>query len=956
MRSMDDAERLGREHEAFHLIAEASNDGIWLTDGAALITFVNERLARMLGVTPADLIGSSPDAFIADQTGALERDRLTRPPTHGPSGAPEAGDRVDSFAVCFNGKDGSTLWTEVRVTPIHAADGRSLGTVATMTDVSIRRERLALSASELHYRTLAEAMPHVVFTTDAIGVTDYCNRAWCEYTGLTLEATSDNGWAAVIHPDDLPRSVEAWRTAIERGEPFETQQRVRRASDGAYRWFVDRMIPIRDATGAIVKWIGSSADIHDFKLATQTRSVLDSMGHIISIVSDTGFEYLSSSWGHFTGMGDDVAPDRSWREYIHPDDVERIEHQIRVIRESDRGAGQCEIRVRSRDGLYRWFLARTAALPASEGTAQRRVNIWTDIDDFKRTQAAYGESEARYRALTESMPQMVWIGDERIMVQYVNERWLSYTGLTFEPGMPSKTMSIVHPDDVATLLDAHAQLRVRRNVDCELRFRRHDGVYRWHLLRTVLFGESDGVMQSIVTATDIEARKSAEAALAQSVAELTHRALHDPLTRLPNRTKLVDRLEAMIAQAERERMNVAVLYLDVDHFKMVNDTLGHDAGDQLLVEVATRINGSLRAEDTASRLGGDEFVLVCAVDGVVEAAAVAERLAAAVRAPIEIGGKRVVVASSIGLSLYPQDGGTPAELMQKADAAMYAAKQSGRDSWCFYNAQTALPAVAALELELELRDAITREEFVVYYQPIIDLESGRAIGAEALVRWAHPMRGLLSPDEFIAFAEEHGMIAQIGDAVLNAACAQLGRLKLRSNDSFSIAVNVSARQFSKPSFVGTIATALAVHGISARHLEIEITESVVMAETQAVIATLERLKALGVRLSIDDFGTGYSSLAYLKNFPIHTLKIDRSFVCDIATSFADQAIAKTIVTLAHSLGMRTIAEGVENTDQLERLRSFGADCFQGYLVSRPLPAAEFEAFLLRPRSLIGRTQ
>jgi predicted signal transduction protein with EAL and GGDEF domain len=370
-----------------------------------------------------------------------------------------------------------------------------------------------------------------------------------------------------------------------------------------------------------------------------------------------------------------------------------------------------------------------------------------------------------------------------------------------------------------------------------------------------------------------------------------------------------------------------------------------------LIETGNRIRASLRADDTASRFGGDEFVVACRADDIVDVTRIAERLQAAVRTPIELDGKRFSVASSIGISVYPDDGDACADLVQKADAAMYAAKQSGRNAWNFYSAQDHLPALAALELEVELREAIAREQFVVYYQPIINVGSGRVIGAEALVRWAHPERGLLPPSEFIAFAEDHGLIAPIGELVLHAACAQLRRMHLRPSDDFSIAVNVSARQFVKPEFVGTIAAAISVHGIDARRLEIEITESVVMGDSAAVLRTLDRLEALGVRLSLDDFGTGYSSLAYIKSFPIHTLKIDRSFVSDIALNFTDQAIAKTIVTLAHSLGMRTVAEGVETEQQLDLLRSFGADCFQGFLVSRPLASDQFEEFVAGRRSV-----
>jgi diguanylate cyclase (GGDEF)-like protein len=454
----------------------------------------------------------------------------------------------------------------------------------------------------------------------------------------------------------------------------------------------------------------------------------------------------------------------------------------------------------------------------------------------------------------------------------------------------------------------------------------------------------------IATATDIDARKSVEVALSQSAEALALRVHHDPLTNLPNRTKLLERLSQMLADGRRDGVSLALLYVDIDHFKTVNDTLGHAAGDSLLLEVAARIVGSLRNGDIASRFGGDEFIVVCNADDIADAAAIADRVQRSLHVPMELAGKRVVVGSSIGISVFPNDGTTPSDLIAKADAAMYRAKQSGRDAWCFYSAPKDGPASDTLELEAELREAIAQDQFVVYYQPIINIDSGRVIGAEALVRWSHPTRGLLLPGDFIPIAEACGMIAPIGERVLRAACVTLGAMQLRSGDDFSLAVNISAQHFARPSFVGTIARTIEEHGIEPRRLEIEITESVVMADTETVVATLDRLSALGVRVAIDDFGTGYSSLAYIKNFPIHTLKIDRSFVSDVAVNFTDQAIAKTIITLAHSLGMRTIAEGVETAAQLERLRALGADCAQGYLISIPLAPDDFATFMARRRS------
>jgi diguanylate cyclase (GGDEF)-like protein len=429
-------------------------------------------------------------------------------------------------------------------------------------------------------------------------------------------------------------------------------------------------------------------------------------------------------------------------------------------------------------------------------------------------------------------------------------------------------------------------------------------------------------------------------------ARLDHLAHHDLVTGLPNRVLLMDRLGVALATAERAGTCVLVIYLDLDNFKQVNDTTGHAAGDQALASIATRLRGCMRTGDTASRVGGDEFVLVCSLlNAVTEAAQIAERVIAAVSEPMDIGSGSMTLGASIGMSFYPADGSGPEQLITKADAAMYRAKQSGRNRFHLYTSAIHADMLEKSTLKRDLEDAIARDEFVVYYQPIVSLTSRAIIGAEALVRWMHPTRGLLTPDEFIGFAERHGFITRIGEIVLHKACAQINRFALGTNDEFTMAVNVSAIQFRQSGFVDTISAVLAAHRIDSTRLEVEITESVIMDDATSVIAVLHELEARGIKLSIDDFGTGYSSLAYVKNFPVHTLKIDRSFVDDLADNSKDQAIAATIITLAHSLGMRVIAEGIETEQQLEQLRILGADDIQGYLISRPLPAPEFERFM-----------
>jgi diguanylate cyclase (GGDEF)-like protein len=480
-----------------------------------------------------------------------------------------------------------------------------------------------------------------------------------------------------------------------------------------------------------------------------------------------------------------------------------------------------------------------------------------------------------------------------------------------------------------------------------VRLRRSDGAYRWHLVRSVPFSDATGhAGKWIVTATDIEERKAAEKTLASTIAELEHIAHHDPMTDLPNRMRLMERVQHAIAHAQQIHGGVAVLYIDLDRFKAVNDSLGHAAGDEVLRQTGRRILASLRDGDIASRVGGDEFVVVCGTtrsndDG----SRVAARILAAVTEPIVVAGERVAVEACIGVSVFPADGNDADSLIRCADTAMYAAKQSGRNTYRRFNNEAHADALAAAAFEAELRHALSAEQLVVYYQPIIDLNTMRPHAAEALVRWHHPQRGLLAPGEFIAFAEERGLIAQIGAFVMEQACAMLGRLPQMGAGELRIGINVSAHEFSRDSFIPAIMAVLKRYSLDARQLTVEITESVMMGDTRATMATLDQLRKLGVYLSVDDFGTGYSSLAYIKRFPISTLKIDRSFVRDIAEDKTDQAIAKTIITLAHSLGMRVVAEGVETQAQLEQLESFEVDSVQGFLFSRPLAPADFEDYV-----------
>jgi len=438
---------------------------------------------------------------------------------------------------------------------------------------------------------------------------------------------------------------------------------------------------------------------------------------------------------------------------------------------------------------------------------------------------------------------------------------------------------------------------------------------------------------------DISARKEA-------LARIEFMALHDALTHLPNRAALEARLEHMLGKARHAGRSLAVLFLDLDHFKNVNDSLGHHAGDQLLCEVACRLSASVRQADTVARLGGDEFIVVLAdLEGPEDAARVAAKLLDTVSVSMRIDGHKISVSPSIGIGIFPGDGDTSEQLIAHADAAMYHAKDSGRRNYQFFMPSMARRSVDALDQEDMLRNALAKGQFVLHYQPQIGIVDGRITGMEALVRWQHPDRGLVGPLTFIGFAEKRGLIAAIGRWVLEQACRQLKTWHDAGHPRVAVAVNLSAIEFRQRDLVPSIAAVLQATGLAPHYLEIELTESALLDQEGFISERLQALKALGVRLAIDDFGTGYSSLAYLKRYPIDRLKIDRSFVKDTPSDPDDVAIVTAILQMARSLKLATAAEGVETMAQLALLRSLGCSDFQGYLAARPMAADAMESFM-----------
>ena len=549
-------------------------------------------------------------------------------------------------------------------------------------------------------------------------------------------------------------------------------------------------------------------------------------------------------------------------------------------------------------------------------------------------------TEARFRSLVQNSSDIIAVVglDTTILFQSPSvERVLGYRP---EELAGTKLVALVHPDDVprALALAAETAARPGSSAPAEWRLKRRDGqTFFAEVIGTNLLADPT-IEGLVVTIRDIQERKNLEE-------QLTHQAFHDSLTGLANRALLSNRVEHARARSQRDGKPCAVLLLDLDDFKAINDSLGHAAGDQVLIEVARRVQTCIRAGDTAARLGGDEFALLLEDTPDAERAMeVAQRITAALRPPIKLDGKEAFLTASMGLAMSMPDE-AEGEILGNADVALYLAKERGKGGCETFEPGMRMAVVRRIALEADMRRALERGEFLLHYQPIVDLASGRTVGAEALLRWQHPGRGLLPPLEFIPLAEESGLIVPIGYWVLEEACRGASRWSRGGPDALHISVNLSARQLQEVDLVDRVRDALRDARLDPGRLVLEITESLIMLETRTIIPRLRALKSLGLRLAIDDFGTGYSSLAYLQNLPVDILKIDRSFIHGKTSTVGLSPLARGIVDLGKAMRLVMVAEGIEEPEEAAALRSSGCELGQGYHFSRPVPGADFQKFL-----------
>ena len=587
-----------------------------------------------------------------------------------------------------------------------------------------------------------------------------------------------------------------------------------------------------------------------------------------------------------------------------------------------------------------WRIGRPLELRTTQLYDQQRIHTLCVFRDLSKRENMM-KIMRMATAVLHHQEEGFFLTDPKGLIQYVNPAFTRITGYQPEEVIghnPKVLQSGWHCSDFYK--NMWQSITTEGHWEGEVWNKRKDGeIFPQYLHIRTIRNETGEIDQYCALFSDISKHK-------QNQERIHHQTYHDALTGLPNRLLFMDRLSLSIQTAQRLDMRIAVMFIDLDRFKLINDTLGHQQGDELLKEVAKRLYAIVGEQDMVSRMGGDEFTVILQdIEQIQDAAKVAEQiLQSFADTPFHLLGQEYFLSPSIGISIYPEDGTEIEELMKNADTAMYRAKEHS-NNYQLYTSTMNAQAQLRLALENDMRKALEREEFVVYYQPKVHIASGRVIGMEALVRWQHPTRGLVPPIEFIPLAEETGLIEPLGEWVLRSACEQTQEWMKSGFAPLRLSVNLSARQFQQHNLPAVVDGILKETRLPAQYLELEITESITMHDVNQAIATMHDLKQLGVHISIDDFGTGYSSLNYLRMFPIQTLKIDKSFVHDISDDPDDAAIAASIIAMAHSLKLNVIAEGVETEQQLDFLRERNCDEMQGYLFSGPVPASDFEKLL-----------
>ena len=1060
--------RAAREHlraseERFQQIVETAAEGICTLDAESRITFVNRRLAEMLGSTPEAMVGRPATEFMPADEFADSRLRaatLRFQPTLAP------------YLRCLRHATGGTLWVSISACALRAPDGSFAGILALLTDVTASR------AAEEALRTTEERLRRAQ-SEAAVAVWEWDLQSGIVSASEQMAALFDlppdrmprymAGWVERIHPQDRQRVARSVGSDVgDRG--YELECRVLRP-DGSVRWLLSRGRVICDRDGVPRRRAGVVVDVTQLKQAQEALveseerlKIAQAAGGVSTWELDLRDRRLlfSAQFAQLYGREPDPAGSSyaAWLELLHPEDRLRVDREIQQAAAAG-GAFHSEFRALWPDGSVRWLISkgrvfaaagrrpahmigasidvtervlaeetvrvsearfRTAfagaaagialidtsrriffansafgaisgypenellsldllaithaedapviracladllagrepsfvtekrylrkdgsivwarnsisAVPDSRGVVSHAVVLAEDVTDRKLAEDALHHSEERFRHIFEHSPIGMLLIDFLGRLLKVNPSICLLLGYLEDELMQLTSQALTHPEDLGHDLDQWHRL-VRReipNYSIEKRYIRRDGSIMWgRKTCSPICSPAGEFLYSVTVVEDITQRKAAEE-------QLAYQAQHDVLTGLPNRRLLMDRIQQAIGRGRRGGTIVALYYIDLDSFKLVNDSLGHATGDDLLQQVAIRLRSAVRETDTLARSGGDEFVLVATeLRDARSAKLVAEKLRNALKQPFHIGSHDLFVTASIGISLFPGDGPDAESLQRNADAAMYHAKRLGKNGIRFFSPDMSRVIVERLRLEGQLRRALEQRQLWLVHQPQFRLSDRRLLGYETLLRWTHPELGAVPPSKFIPVAEETGLIVPIGTWVMREACRQLRRWKECGRTDLRLSINVSEIQFGRSGFAKLVRQVLDEEGVDPRWLELELTESIVIHDFEASARRMAELRAMGVTIAIDDFGTGYSSLSYLQRLPIDVLKIDGSFVRGIGRNDTALPVLSSLVSMCHSLNMKVLVEGVETTQQLDALVSIGCDAAQGFLLGVPGP-------------------
>ena len=913
-------------------IAVLSTDGI--------IRFANRALCEMMGYPRSALEGQPYSAFVPAAELASDEEHLRT--------IREGGDPPAAVDTRLTRKDGAQLWIRVSATVIRDPSSEARYIVSAIVDLSEQREKdRSLRQTNSFLAAVVQNAPVAIYTSDLEGAVTFWNPAAERTFGFTAQEVI--GRVPPFIPEGrIDESVEL-RDRVLAGEVLSGLELERRRADGSMIMIHGAAAPLRDETDRVTGLLVACIDVSEARRATAelerhlhfTRALLDAIPSPV-FYKDREGRYLAynRAWSDIFGRGADWIGKTGFDLF---DAATAREHQERDRPLIERPSSTTyEGLVPGPDGTAHQMLFNKVSFVDQRGDVAGVIGMVTDVTRYKQTESALEASEARFRVLTESTIDLISVCDADGTMQYQSGALRQLLGFDPADTVGKNVFDLVHRDDVDNVRAAFRRILETRQLTepMEFRLRHRDGGWRtFESLGTNCLANAH-IRGIVWNSRDVTDRKVIQQ-------RIQHLAYHDNLTGLPNRGLLQDRLARSIARAERSGRKVAVLFIDLDNFKNINDTLGHDVGDELLRQVSRRLTECVRLEDTIARQGGDEFiVLLDNLDDGRNASFVAQKILNALRRPLTLGGTEQHVSGSVGIALYPEDGRDAQTLMKNADTAMFHGKGLGKNTYQYFTAQMNIAVKRRMTLESALRRAVMQKDFVLHYQPQIDLQTGEIVAVEALVRWKTEDSGTVMPGDFIPLAEETGLINEIGEWVLREGCRQAKEWQdMGLAGSRRMAINLSARQFSDKGFLDMVERVLAETGLAPRCLELEITESQVMRQTEGMIQLLNKLAEMGVHLAIDDFGTGYSSLSYLKRLPIQKLKIDQSFVRDITIDPNDTAIVVAIINMAKSLDLETIAEGVETAGQLALLRSKGCQVGQGFLFSVPLPAQELYPLL-----------